>query len=888
MLLLVALGLGTGQAKADGETKVNGVKYLGVNGVEHTQDNVTVLTGGEPTLEGGWYVVNSDITYTDNIMFGGDVHLILCDGAKMNVGTSESRIAGVGIDVDGNDAHLTIYGQSIGDDMGTLSIYVTGNSCIVVDYLNINGGHVIADTDGDTHPALYAHLDLGINGGIVEATATGNIGDAIYAVQSFYYAGGIVTAAASNYAIYAGSSYEFTWRNPTDRITIGSGGLYTKNNTLTTIGKRFLAYDDVEDTAASGIIDGTVDLSTFAGKTLRPLAVTETVDGVTTAYPAYCLSVPAGTVVSGKTEADGKTPKPDITIGGKPYYLFKNGDNVSFTLEDRGQDGVDVNGLPIDLAVTDRVPTIEFQMPEDDVLYITARFYIQDTGVDYLDWDDTQKDLVPKNTKDLSPIPKVYMLDGTETILGKASVETWYVCNSDISYSGMLAIYGYMHLILADGAAMTVTNDASDGTAVYSNDALTIYAQSEDEGTIGSLTATANSSGIYAYYKKIVINGGKVTATGSGDNARGINACDADITINGGIVTATGKMGGIRAESNYDKGIAVTINGGKVTVGSENDDCFYVGSPTGPANLTLSLTDVGDYITANSICVDGPTATAKIPFGTYLAYTDGDETTILGSADADYIFGKGTNATLEDIAGKTLVPAVPFEIDDPYVVKTFDGNWKVGSGAKTFMPAGYDLGAGQVTLAEVMGAPDGQPVIIGLEDGQNLPATCFLVVAQGDEVKDDYDSAVGNMSQRFAITDGTKTLAEVISATGVTASEAVILVLDNGRFTSIDFSADDLGKKTKAGLVLFVLSKWEYMQIKPSTQPASAPLSTRAIGIGGSETTGIEAVLQTTPDPSLLRKGTTGAVWRDLQGRRIAQPTRKGIYIRNGKKTVIK
>jgi len=49
------------------------------------------------------------------------------------------------------------------------------------------------------------------------------------------------------------------------------------------------------------------------------------------------------------------------------------------------------------------------------------------------------------------------------------------------------------------------------------------------------------------------------------------------------------------------------------------------------------------------------------------------------------------------------------------------------------------------------------------------------------------------------------------------------------------------------------------------------------------ETTGIETV-QTTPDPSYLRRGDE---WYDLQGRRInGQPTRKGIYVVNGKKVM--
>ena len=527
---------------------------------------------------------------------------------------------------------------------------------------------------------------------------------------------------------------------------------------------------------------------------------------------------------------------------------------------------------------------------------VTATFGTVSYTVDILNAVSTEYIDVDGNMQTAMACP----LNGTETSLGDISKETWYVCNSDVSYDGMLHIYGDSHLILCDGKKMTVAS--TDYAGIMASDgSLSIYGQSTGDG-VGLLSVSSYESGISISMSSLTINGGQVEATG-GNGCYGINN-NFGITINGGQVKATGGCGGIFSLDQY-----VTINGGQVTAKATDNEAYFGisgsevningGQVTATSASQKGISAFGSYIilgwTKSSDFIQASNYSikygyrVKIPAGMYLAYTDGDETTILGSADAYYIFGEGTNATLDDIAGKTLIPAVPFEIDDPYVVKTFDGNWKVGSGAKTFMPAGYDLSTGQVTLEEVIGAPDGQPVIIGLENGQNLPATCFLVAAQGDEVKDDYDSAVGNMSQRFAITDGTKTLAEVISATGVTASEAVILVLANGKFTSVDFSADDLGKKTKAGLLLFVLTKWEYMQVKPSTQPASAPLSTRAIGIDfGGETTGIEAVLQTTPDPSLLRRGMAGAPYYDLQGRRIAQPTRKGIYIRNGKKIIIK
>ena len=211
-------------------------------------------------------------------------------------------------------------------------------------------------------------------------------------------------------------------------------------------------------------------------------------------------------------------------------------------------------------------------------------------------------------------------------------------------------------------------------------------------------------------------------------------------------------------------------------------------------------------------------------------------------------------------------------------------------GVKAFLPVGYDLSTATVSLAEVKGAPKDLPVIYGsAKDGEALPALFFLnYVADGSDeaktIQSDYDNALKGMDKRFVITDGTKTLADVISGTGVDASEAVILVLTNGKFTTVNFSAADLDKKAQPGLLLFVLSKWEYMHIKPSNTAAttSGNATTRTIGIGDGEATGIREVT--------LRQaqGQSDDAWYLLDGRKLSgQPTKKGIYIYKGQKVKI-
>ena len=92
------------------------VSYLDEHGVERTvpSKDYTILEGtpGDAYLNGGTYVVCSNITYTSTVSLDDDVTLILADGCRMNIGTSESRISGKGIN--GDCQSLTIYGQTLG------------------------------------------------------------------------------------------------------------------------------------------------------------------------------------------------------------------------------------------------------------------------------------------------------------------------------------------------------------------------------------------------------------------------------------------------------------------------------------------------------------------------------------------------------------------------------------------------------------------------------------------------------------------------------------------------------------------------------------------------------------------------------------------------------
>ena len=145
--------------------------------------NVIQSTDGDLDLDSGWYIVNSNVTINGLVRIKGDVHLILCDNAKLTVNNTaldnpdnyqESPFA---IEVkDGKS--LTVYGQSEGDSVGELysecystknsgyDTYTTGNAISLRENssMTVNSGRVT------TKAGIYGVLTLGtltINGGDV-------------------------------------------------------------------------------------------------------------------------------------------------------------------------------------------------------------------------------------------------------------------------------------------------------------------------------------------------------------------------------------------------------------------------------------------------------------------------------------------------------------------------------------------------------------------------------------------------------------------------------------------------------------------------------------------------------------------------------------------------
>lgn len=274
-----------------------------------------------------------------------------------------------------------------------------------------------------------------------------------------------------------------------------------------------------------------------------------------------------GVVNSNATEADGGTLKFYMTnangtlfdeigienvvaVPGEPVYIkaipdvahtlagmtatsitaFKSGGlNIAEARTRSGNDasgpaiGPSVEVTPVKDGSNNVIPGVfQFTMPiggENVTVSATFAEKANVTGLDYIGFEG--------KANNTGTEMKVYVLDGSETVLGLSGETVWYVSNTSngITFNNNVTLAGDVCIILADGSAMTVQGSISgDGKS------LSLFGQ---EGSTGSLD-----------FESIACN---------------------DVTITGGV---------IRSENTYGKVIDcsnnIIITGGQVTIPSSN------------------------------------------------------------------------------------------------------------------------------------------------------------------------------------------------------------------------------------------------------------------------------------------------------------------------------
>ena len=153
---------------------------------------------------------------------------------------------------------------------------------------------------------------------------------------------------------------------------------------------------------------------------------------------------------------------------------------------------------------------------------------------------------------------------------GTTTSPGWYVVTGDVIIGTAdapqrVTVSGDVRLILTNGCTLTVhggiqVQDNSDAaTNTPNTNALTIYAQSTDESTMGKLIA----KGAERDYNAVI----------GGNEGNGYGGSGGAITINGGVVKATNTdgagIGGGYGSDSGGSGGTITINGGNINASSQ-------------------------------------------------------------------------------------------------------------------------------------------------------------------------------------------------------------------------------------------------------------------------------------------------------------------------------
>lgn len=477
---------------------------------------------------------------------------------------------------------------------------------------------------------------------------------------------------------------------------------------------------------------------------------------------------------------------------------------------------------------------------------------------------------VSKNNELADDAEEAIHAGGTINITGGTVVANGY-------YYGIYSNEGDITIESGDVTATTIANEDSYG-AIYAYDGdinisdgtinarggdASIYAYNGDV-TIsgGDIMVSSDYYGIYTYSSgNIIINGGEVTANCiySGIRTYSLNSY---ITINGGNITATATGSNTGSDNNcYAIGAKrITINGGEVTAIGTNSDGIYTPNVTlnggivnaNGGNYGINIKGEDGSVVLNGAIVTSSSYNGTVKVAEGLNYTDGN--IIYSSADPF------TDEQKEYIAGETIKPSI--------TGKEYESNYWT-----TFYTSSVGFTIDEAVNAYAYTAEVGTDNITLHLLGKVIPKqTAVIIVSESETITMSADAAT-NVS---TVPENNLHGVDVATATSVITSE-----LGQGTIFV-------LGKTTDNDEVLFGFHKYtgKTMPARKAFLLLNSNNEALARGISvvfdDDSTTGINAVNRGE------RIVNSDDAWFDLQGRKIQEPTQRGLYIHNGKKIVVK
>ena len=479
-------------------------------------------------------------------------------------------------------------------------------------------------------------------------------------------------------------------------------------------------------------------------------------------------------------------------------------------------------------------------------------------GVKYLKPNASGSALVEDQT---SEGVKVWELIGDETELGTDGEETWYVTTSETAtFTNTITLKGNVHIILANGTTMSVGTSGSPiaGSGIVStgsyNYNLSIHGQ---EGSTGKLNVFANGdAGIGV--KDLTICGGCITSS----NIKNDNFCDGikstgNLVIYGGQVTSTSTEGGY--------GIYANI----FTLGwSDKENDFIRSSSYSVPDKQMRTAD-GKSFAVYSISGTTETLDGVVGEASGHIFLNNDNWSYGGY---DYAQTALASKKLRPFEG-SVVGAV---VGQQYLAyNNKNSGFKLLNGdAKLYVvtSVAYNENKFEVGLTEVDAGmvKAGVPVIFAnATEGNPLPVSIYLENSTASAV---------NSLKNFIACDGAKTVAELLIAAGLDYDDMLFFGLSGTSFKRVLLAKNDV---PASGKCFLAIPKQAYMDGTLSLGTAGS--GTRSLGIEMGGTTSLIDKGQLTMDNS------AAAQWYSLDGRSLSkEPAQKGVYIRNGKKIVIR